>query len=648
MMKRLLVLVFSVPFLFSCNNYLNVVPENDVQTIETIFEKREDALKWFKSCYAFFNEDIASIPVNPAYVGADELVAGDYARQNTAWEWGGLFIGDGLQMVQNPYANVWKKDKFYAGIRYCNIFLDNIGKVYNMDDDEKTLWSAEIKALKAHFYFELMRRYGPIILIPKNIEANVPVEEMQLPRSPIDTCVEAIVNLLDEAIKDLPPLEAKDKSRSGYHSLESAWALKANTLLYAASPIFNGNTMYANFKNKNGEQLVSQTPDKEKWHRAAIAADSAIAVCLSHNRRLIEGTTSKATPLLNTMADIENSVLARNFENDEALLILRTYLYEFAWYQWILPYVKDSGDDDSDFYGPDLFGCFAPSIKMVEMYYTEHGLPISEDREWDMSVRYKPGRETNPSYRNVVSLDEEVLGLHLRREPRFYAHIAADRCYWQRGKDFEHNYLVRPYLGEPFGSLASSIDNSTPQNLTGYWLKKHTYSDVTNFDYAYSMSSREEGYIIFRLAELYLIAAEAWNEYLDVPDERVWDPLNVVRERAGIPDVKEAWENYSNNPQKPTTKAGMREIIRDEWNVEFAFEGRRFWNLRRWLTAGEELNQVQLGWNILGEDAQAFYNNYDGPIVVWNKRKFLVPRDYLFPLRSEEVIISGCVQNPGW
>ena len=82
--------------------------------------------------------------------------------------------------------------------------------------------------------------------------------------------------------------------------------------------------------------------------------------------------------------------------------------------------------------------------------------------------------------------------------------------------------------------------------------------------------------------------------------------------------------------------------------MEFAFEGRRFWNLRRWLTAGEELNDVQLGWNILGDDAQGFYNNYDGPIVVWNKRKFLVPRDYLFPLRSEEVIISGCVQNPGW
>lgn len=97
-----------------------------------------------------------------------------------------------------------------------------------------------------------------------------------------------------------------------------------------------------------------------------------------------------------------------------------------------------------------------------------------------------------------------------------------------------------------------------------------------------------------------------------------------------------------------TNQAGMREIIRQEWNIEFAFEGRRFWNLRRWLIAAEELNSSLLGWNILGKDADSFYNNYAGPVVVWSQRKFVAPRDYLFPLESEEVMISGCVQNPGW
>ena len=84
---------------------------------------------------------------------------------------------------------------------------------------------------------------------------------------------------------------------------------------------------------------------------------------------------------------------------------------------------------------------------------------------------------------------------------------------------------------------------------------------------------------------LYLMKAEAWNEYLAVQDEEhVYAPLNEVRRRAGIPDVKEAWETYAKNPGKVATKEGMRKIIHREWDIEFAFEGRRFWNLRRWLT----------------------------------------------------------------
>ena len=96
------------------------------------------------------------------------------------------------------------------------------------------------------------------------------------------------------------------------------------------------------------------------------------------------------------------------------------------------------------------------------------------------------------------------------------------------------------------------------------------------------------------------------------------------------------------------TQSGMREIIHREWNIEFAFEGRRYYNLRRWMEAPEELNQPQYGWNILADNQQGFYNNFEGPKVVWSKRKFTAPRDYFIPINSEEILISGCVQNPGW
>lgn len=650
---RHLICVFIVLLIFlSGCDYLDTVPENDIETIETIFEKKEKVEEWLDACHLYLADVLTNFAGNPAYTGADEVVAGEYARQyfirnGSSQEWNGLLIGDGLQMAQYPYGNVWKSDVFYAGIRYCNIFLEQIGGTYNLENWERKLWTAEIKALKAHFYFELMRHYGPIILVPENIAANSETSIMQQPRSPIDVCVEAMVTLLDEAIRDLPYMEQKAQGRRAFHNKESAATLKAQVLLYAASPLFNGNSMFTNFTNKKGEQLFPSY-DKEKWKRAAEAADSAIVICLQGGKSLIDERVDKGTKLLGTMFNIENSTLAENFVNKEAIFMLHTSsLRNSIWSKWTLPYVKSS---DTQYYNRDALGCIAPSMKMVEMYYTEHGLPIDADIQWDYTSRYQLGKETSPLYKNVVSLNTNtVLGLHLRREPRFYAHIAADRCHWQRGKVITDDMIVKAYRGERYGSQAAMINNSVPQNLTGYYMKKGTYSEVENNNYE-NVFMREEGIIIMRLAELYLMKAEAWNEYEGplVDYSHVYEPLNTVRERAGILDVETAWLNYSKIPDKVKSQTGMREIIQREWNIEFAFEGRRFWNLRRWLKAADELNSPQYGWNILGQTAQQFYNNYEGPVVVWDKRKFVAPRDYLFPIGSEEVLISSCVQNPGW
>ena len=66
------------------------------------------------------------------------------------------------------------------------------------------------------------------------------------------------------------------------------------------------------------------------------------------------------------------------------------------------------------------------------------------------------------------------------------------------------------------------------------------------------------------------------------------------------------------------------------------------------MTAPDELNQPIMGWNILGNTNQKFYNNYKGPIVVWKKRVFNAPRDYFFPINAEQILISGVKQNMGW
>ena len=86
----------------------------------------------------------------------------------------------------------------------------------------------------------------------------------------------------------------------------------------------------------------------------------------------------------------------------------------------------------------------------------------------------------------------------------------------------------------------------------------------------------------------------------------------------------------------------MREIIRQERLIELAFEGQRFWDIRRWKTAEEILSRPIQGWNINGPGLE-FYQ----VVNLWQAD--FEPKDYLWPIRETEIINNpNLVQNPGW
>ena len=640
MKKYLLSILCGILLLPGCN-YLDMVPEKDIETVESLFEQRTKVELWWKGLYAELNNIFADFRVNTAYLGADEFVTCQALYNSTLYNLDGLKIADGLQMSQNPYGSIWYR--MYVVIRNCNIFLENVDHTYNMSEEDRNWWKADVKAVKAYVYFELVRRYGPICLVPQNMPVDLPVKDYQLPRQHVDTCFKEIINLLEESMEYVPKHSQRISNYGHTFSLEAVYALKAKVLLYAASPLFNGNAFYSDFKNKNGELLFNSTYDRNKWLLAAEAADKAAEMCEDGGRALVSGATGKKTDLLNKMADIENMSFSR-FNNSEYLL---EWKYPSTFYQFILPRLV--GDDDN--FDSQALGCLSPSMKMVEMYYTANGLPIDADITWNYSNRYKLASESSPVYEGVVPMNIDVVNLHLRREPRFYACIAGDRMYWQRGTntaDKDYNFLVKAHKGEePWGTQYDFIVSNSWQNINGYWLKKHLFSWFNTLGYANNLQGNETAAII-RLAEVYLMQAEAWNEYLDQPDSRVYDPLDKVRERAGVLPVREAWGSYSNNPVKVTTKVGMRDIIHQEYGIEFAFEGHRYWDIRRWLTAHQTMNEKQYGWNVIGTTDQAFYNYETGPVVVYSSNKFIAPRDYLDPFDAEEILISGMVQNPGW
>lgn len=647
---RNIVIAAAAVLMSGCNGYLDVVPKNDITTINTTFEKREDAYDWLKTCFSMRDDDIANVYQNPAFWGTDEVVADDYTHEEGIGKdkdyIPGFMISEGNQKTQNPYGNIWNQTKFYGAICYCNIFLTHIDGTYGMLDEEKRMWKAQAMALKAHLYFELMRRYGPIILVPKNIEASATIKEMQIPRSPIDSCVNATVALLDSAINVLPDMNSITSSMQTFYTREGAATLKAMVLLYAASPLFNGNDMFANFTNKNGVKLFPKY-DKEKWRKAAEAADEAIDIARKANHHLMSGAQDLPSSLMNTMLDLEHSCMDIAYTNKEALVLFHNHgTFPERYYH---PKIESKY---KKYYDWQAEGGISATYNIAEQFYTNHGLPLNEDKQW-LPNRNQMSKETDDYYRNVVQLGVDVLNFHRRREPRFYADfISQGTCWYHKMSSSSSLYEAIPCdmrQGQMYGTSQKRLTSSFAQCITGYYVKKYDLSTQPKYNYINNLRfTGDRADIIFRLPDLLLASSEAWNEYLDKPDARVYSGIDEVRKRAGIPSVEEAWSTYARNPQKATTKAGMREIIHQEYNIEFAFEGRRFWNLRRWMTASEDLNKGIQGWNILGTTDQKFFNDFTGPKVVWKKRSFTAPRDYFFPINAEEILISGIKQNLGW
>src|SRR3546814_21004046 len=84
-----------------------------------------------------------------------------------------------------------------------------------MEEPEKKRWIAEVKFLKAYYHWFLFRMYGPIPIMDKNFPISSTPEQVQVYREPVDSVVNYIVNLLDTAAMDLPPIIRSEERRVG-------------------------------------------------------------------------------------------------------------------------------------------------------------------------------------------------------------------------------------------------------------------------------------------------------------------------------------------------------------------------------------------------------------------------------------------------
>lgn len=279
-----------------------------------------------------------------------------------------------------------------------------------------------------------------------------------------------------------------------------------------------------------------------------------------------------------------------------------------------------SRNDLEKYYFPISFGgsgLINPSQDLVNSYPMQASAYNDPMNEKTSTNKYDPA---NP---------------YLKRDARFYSTIAYN------GMELQTGIFI-----ETFNGGKDAYGKSTSATKTGYYLRKFL-NPALNIK-KNEMSRRQ--WIVFRYAEILLNYAEARNEELSVPDSKVWNTINPIRLRGKLRPFPTSGVLFD--------KVAMREYLKKERRIEFAFEESRFWDLRRWKNdAVSILNQPVKGINItrdsIGVDAagKAIYKLNYSEVPVENR--FFDSKLFWYPIPNSEILKykaagNTIVQNDGW
>lgn len=577
-------------------DFLNKTPTEDL-TINDVFSQRQYAEAWLSNVYFFLPEEINFVDPwgrNPFVSSTDEMKVPWPEKYTNLMNSGAWNASD-----EGVPTNIW--NSVYDGIRKANIFLANVDKV-PMDQNEKNKWIAEVTFLRAFFYFSIIRTHGPVPLVTEVIAADADFSKFK--RAPLRECIDFVVNECDKA---LPGLDARITEDRNYGKITkpAALALKARILLYAASPLWNGDPDFNSIKDKEGVALFPTQNDPALWTRAWQAAKDCI------DQSEAAGFGLYRAPDNDPVNNYQGLFLQR--WNKEVLMARN-----WAGIQW---------DMDRCTFPNGMGGWsgYSPTQEMVDDYemntgiapitgYNADGSPVINPASGYVESGYSATADPKGYY---------VAGtrhMYVNREPRFYASINYNGSVWagRRIEFFD-------------AGLDSRRNGGRDHAVCGYLMKK--FSDPTvNITQGKFVT---KSWTFFRLGEQYLNYAEALNEDQGAVND-VYKYVNLIRDRAGMPAL-------------PTglSKDQMREKIRHERRIELAFETHRFFDTRRWKIAHIIDNKQIHGMNVAVGSSftdDAFFKR-----TVIEKRVFTTPKHYWFPIPQDEISKNpNIVQNKGW
>ncbi len=663
--------------LSACDSYFDI-DFQDQANLEEIFSKKNTTERYLTHLYSYLPHD-EDTHNGTGYVipRSDEGLFGflGYGPFNK------LRSGDYSTAAQGDVVkyNVWKD--MYIAIRQCTIFMDYVDLDVEDTPQVRTAMRAEARFLRAFYYFCLFRQYGPVIiwgddLAPENAEGS------KLDRNTVEENIDFIVSELDKAAKDLPTtlteIGAND-SWTGRATKAAALALKSRVLVYAASPLYNGQdggnlkSVFTSKKNLYGKQIFPEY-DQSKWDKAAAAAKDVIDL----------GSFNLCTP---TSGNNDFQRAASAYQN----VFFETWNQETIWGWWHLGIGHTDGGFATwigatgsfmystvpNFPSPtittsyEMLQAYTPSLKMVDAY------PMAQTGRYPVLGYQKNGRFNDLSkpivdaasgysttgwtenYTQPVDADwAPTFKAHnttVGRDARYYSSIVPDGFYWPSDK-IKKRWVSFKSTTDPMVTVPVTKFESAALNWVGYacrrWYKANT-AFVTGADFT---GAQRYVYPAFRLAEIYLNYAEACNEKTERNVDESITYLDKVRQRSGLNGIRAAYPEIAfENASGTTTIAGisktnkewLRWFIQQERWCEFGMEAMRHYDMCRWMRAEDEYPCAAWTLNMKAENYEDLYTRRSD-IMPMDNADFHY-RDYFYPIISTQLAeMVNFTQNPGW
>jgi len=623
-MRKIIYLFFALAALSSCKKYLDKVPDDKLSG-QDIFKSWQTAKKFLDNVYSH-------VPDEFGQRGGGEYDASDNYNNGGIWT-GGCDEAEflwGFVRSNNLNIGAWDATtdfvttywtNYYQGIQGASTFIANASKISDLSEELQNRYAAEARALRAIYYYQLMRIYGPVVLMGQDpVDPNM---NLQLPRNSIDEVVDFITSELTTAANDLPVAPESDADY-GRVTKGVALAYKAQALMYAASPLFNGNTDYSNLKNKDGKQLINQSADANKWKTAATAYKDFITAFVPSTYDLYKVYDGSNYNAYKSCRD----VMLTDWNSE--VIFSRKGSIDSRQYE-MTP--RHDGAASGDVKGGTGL---APTQRMVDAFFMANGMSpvLGYNSDGTPIVNAASGYQLTgftdfkaPST-NTSLPSKSTFNQWVNREPRFYVNITYNRSNW-----LNPTYPVETTLFRGGNSGKKADGSGGDYSVTGYVVRKSMSTGAWN-------NGNDHKLILLRLAEIYLSYAECLNESDFAGNQtEILKYINLIRDRAGIPQY-----GAGVNPLPvPASQAEMRDAIRKERRVELAFENSRFFDVRRWKIAEQTENGPMWGLDIDATTESAFYNLKSFESRVFNKKH------YLFPIPQVEINNDvQLVQNTGW